>query len=69
MEVDCMYKNEDELPITLTAEDIKEILQIGITNAYELLNSGQFHVVKIGRQLRVSKTVFLKWLNGTNEVG
>ncbi|OXB94221.1 helix-turn-helix domain-containing protein [Parageobacillus galactosidasius] len=64
-----MYKNEDELPITLTAEDIKEILQIGITNAYELLNSGQFHVVKIGRQLRVSKTVFLKWLNGTNEVG
>lgn len=69
MEVDCMYKKEDELPITLTAEDIKEILQIGITNAYELLNSGQFHVVKIGRQLRVSKTVFLKWLNGTNEAG
>jgi hypothetical protein len=67
MEVDCMYKNEDELPITLTA--VKKILQIGITNAYELLNSGQFHVVKIGRQLRVSKTVFLKWLNGTNGAG
>lgn len=60
---------KDDLPEVLGVTDIKEFLGIGINQAYELVNSGQFHVVRIGRVIRVSKKVFLDWLegNGTQE--
>ncbi len=42
-----MFKHEDELPLALTVEQVKEILQIGTTSAYELFASGEFHVVEL----------------------
>jgi translation elongation factor EF-1alpha len=57
-----MYKNENEIPLVLTVKDVEDILNIGQTSAYELMNSGQFHVIKVGKQLRVYRSVFLKWL-------
>jgi len=51
-------------PEALDVTDIQEILGIGRRQAYELVNSGQFHVVRIGRRIKVSKNVFLHWLNG-----
>lgn len=63
-----MYKNENEIPLVLTVKDVEEILNIGQTSAYELMNSDQFHVVKVGKQLRVYKSVFLKWLTNENEI-
>lgn len=55
---------KDELPEVMGVNDIKEFLGIGINQAYELVNSGQFHVVRIGRVIRVSKKVFFDWLEG-----
>lgn len=64
-----MYNSEKDLPIVLTVEDVRDILRIGTTSAYDLFNSGEFHIVKIGRQMRVSRKVFLDWLiNQTEEV-
>lgn len=63
-----MFKHEDELPLALTVEQVKEILQIGTTSAYELFASGEFHVVRIGKQMRVSKREFLRWLYGEQEI-
>nr|WP_281869965.1 helix-turn-helix domain-containing protein [Brevibacillus parabrevis] len=40
------------------------MLGIGTVQTYELLNSGEFHVVRIGRSYRISKRVFLNWLKG-----
>lgn len=51
-------------PDVLQVTDIQHILGIGRRQAYELANSGQFHVVRIGKSIRVHKDVFLKWLNG-----
>ncbi|MEC1697732.1 helix-turn-helix domain-containing protein [Schinkia azotoformans] len=48
----------------LDVEDIQEYLGIGRRQAYELVNSGQMHVVRIGRRIKISREVFLKWLNG-----
>lgn len=55
---------KQQLPLALKANDIAEVLQVGLNSAYDLLNSGEFHVVKIGKQKRVSRDVFLQWLNG-----
>ena len=55
-----MYKNENDLPLVLTVAEIKTILRIGTDSAYNLLSSGQFQTVKVGRQIRVSRSVFLE---------
>lgn len=57
--------SKDDLPEVLGVNDIKAYLGIGINQAYELVNSGQFHVVRVGRIIRVSKQVFLKWFEGS----
>ncbi|GEL78678.1 helix-turn-helix domain-containing protein [Tenuibacillus multivorans] len=51
-------------PEVLNVTDIQEILGIGRRQAYELVNSGEFHVVRVGRRIKVSKDVFFQWLNG-----
>lgn len=58
--------DKSELPVILTVYDIKDILNIGLRQAYELIHSKQFHSVKVGRCYKVSKDVFFSWLeNGS----
>ncbi|MEK4041591.1 helix-turn-helix domain-containing protein [Paenibacillus sp. FSL L8-0493] len=59
-----MYKTTSDYPSVLTAKEIQQILGIGERQTYELLNSGQFHIVRVGKMIKVSKDVFLKWLQG-----
>lgn len=58
-------KKIKDYPSVLSVVDIQEILNIGRRQAYDLVNSGKFHVARVGRKIIVSKTVFLKWLNGS----
>lgn len=51
-------------PEVLQVSDIQRILGIGRRQAYELANSGQFHVVRVGKSIRIFRDVFFKWLNG-----
>ncbi|AIQ73911.1 helix-turn-helix domain-containing protein [Paenibacillus sp. FSL R10-2791] len=62
--VEQMYKTTSDYPSVLTAKEIQQILGIGERQTYELLNSGQFHIVRVGKMIKVSKDVFLKWLQG-----
>ena len=55
---------EGSYPNVLDVVDIQKILGIGRRQAYELVNSNQFHVVRIGRRIKISKDVFFKWLEG-----
>lgn len=52
---------EKDLPFALTAEDIMSILRIGRTKTYDLINSGEFPVRKIGNQKRIPRDTFLEW--------
>lgn len=51
-------------PSILNVSHIQNILGIGRRQAYELVNSGQFHVVRVGKRIKISRDVFLQWLNG-----
>jgi predicted DNA-binding transcriptional regulator AlpA len=51
-------------PDVLQVADIQQILGIGRRQAYELVNSGQFHVIRIGKSIRVLREVFFNWMNG-----
>lgn len=59
--------NAREYSSALNVADIQEILGIGRRQAYELVNSNQFHVVRVGKRIIVSKDVFFKWLNGKGD--
>lgn len=48
----------------LTPKEIQSILGIGRRQTYELLNSGEIQVIRVGRSMRISKRVFLSWLKG-----
>jgi hypothetical protein len=58
-------KKLKDYPSVLSVSDIQAILGIGRRQAYELVNSGSFHVARAGRRIMVSKTVFLQWLKGS----
>ncbi|KAA0565484.1 helix-turn-helix domain-containing protein [Bacillus sp. CH30_1T] len=53
-----------EKPI-LDVKDIQEYLGIGRGQAFNLANSGEFHVVRIGRRIKIPTNSFLGWLNGS----
>lgn len=58
----------EELPPVLEVSHIQKFLNIGKNQAYDLCNSGQFHVVKVGRSIKISRDVFVNWLNGNGNV-
>ena len=55
----------NEIPMVLDVSDIQNLLGIGRSQAYNLVNSGQFHVVRLGKRIKIGRDVFLEWLNGT----
>ena len=58
------YRTLDDLPLTLRAEDLMPLLDIGRNTAYELVRSGQVRSIRIGRQLRIPRDAVLEFLNG-----
>lgn len=58
-----MIHNTNDLPLVLTVSDISEILGIGKNTAYDLIRCGAIKSFRAGRQIRVSKSAFLDYLN------
>ena len=48
---------------TYTVDDVAQILGVGRTSAYHLVNEGHFKVVRIGNAIRISKRSFDEWLD------
>ncbi|MEH6947573.1 helix-turn-helix domain-containing protein [Bacillus sp. JJ634] len=57
-------KNLKNYPEILDVKQIQEILNIGRTQAYQLIASNEFHTVRIGKRIKISKAVFIRWLDG-----
>lgn len=51
-----------------TVDEIRSILGIGRTAAYDLVKQGCFHCIKVGRNYRISKKSFDRWLGFQREV-
>jgi hypothetical protein len=49
-------------PAILDVKHVKEILRIGRDSAYRLMRGGEFKVIMVGKQMRVSKKVFAEYL-------
>ncbi len=62
------FKNYHDLPLTLTAPEVGEVLGISRAGAYELVRSKGFPHMKIGTRILVPKAKFLAWIDEQTEV-
>ena len=56
------YKNIEELPIMLNANDIMNVLGISRAFAYNILHTKSLPVIVIGKRRVVNKDKFFDWL-------
>lgn len=61
-------KNYDDLPLTLTAPEVGEVLGISRAAAYELVRSKGFPSMRIGTRILVPKDRLIAWINEQVEV-
>ena len=62
------FKSYEDLPLTLSAPEVAEVLGISRAAAYELVRSKGFPHMKIGTRILVPKDKFIAWINIQTEV-
>ena len=62
------FKNYDDLPLTLTAQEVGEALGISRAAAYELVRSKGFPRMIIGTRILVPRDKFIQWIDEQTEV-
>jgi excisionase family DNA binding protein len=56
------YTSLDQLPITLCAEEVSQVLGISRANAYTLMHAQDFPTIKIGKRMVVPKDKLIAWM-------
>ena len=62
------FKNYNDLPLTLTAPEVGEVLGISRAAAYELVRSQGFPHIRIGTRILVPKDKLLAWIDAQTGV-
>ena len=57
------YESYEQLPLSLNAEDVSEILNISIGNAYNLFHRADFPTIHLGKRMIVPRDRFLAWID------
>lgn len=59
--------NIEDLPLSLSVNDVATVLNISLACAYQLFHSRAFPSFKVGKRgLRVSKLAFIEWMKNPN---
>ena len=56
------YTSMEQLPITLSANQVAQVLGISRANAYTLMHSRGFPTIQIGKRMVVPKDKLIKWM-------
>jgi excisionase family DNA binding protein len=62
------YTSIEQLPVSLSAPDVAQVLGISRAGAYNLLRSKGFPTIHIGKRMIVPKDKLLAWLDKQTEV-
>lgn len=55
-------KSKEDYPLILNAGHIAEILAVSKPTAYELMDTAEFPLIRLGRCKRVQRDDFFQWL-------
>ena len=61
------YTSLDQLPLSLNANDIAEVLNISRGNAYTLLHREDFPTIHIGKRMVVPRARFIQWMQSGSD--
>ena len=56
------YTSLDQLPITLSANQVAQVLGISRANAYTLMHAKDFPTIQIGKRMVVPKNKLIGWM-------
>lgn len=56
------YCNWEEVPLVLSAKDVKKIMGFSKGKTYELMNSESFPTLFVNKRMVVTKEAFMQWL-------
>lgn len=56
------YTSFEQLPLTLCAEEVAQVLGISRANAYTLMHTRGFPTIKIGKRMVVAKDKLIAWI-------
>ena len=56
-------ENFEDIPSVLTVKDLQRLLRVSLNTAYALVRSGEIRAKTVGRQLRIPRSEFLRYLN------
>ena len=65
---DSKFKNYNDLPLTLTAQEVGEALGISRAAAYELVRSKGFPHMRIGTRILAPTDKFIQWIEDQTEI-
>lgn len=57
------YKSFEELPLTLTVQDVADVLGIGLAHAYEVAHRKDFPTITLGSRIIVPRDRFMEWID------
>lgn len=57
------YTTFNELPITLSAEQLAQVLNISRAGAYQLMHAKDFPTLRIGKRMVVPKEQLRQWMD------
>lgn len=57
-----LYTSLDNLPLSLTADDVAAILNISRTRVYQLLHEGVIPKISFGQRMIIPRDCFLEWM-------
>ena len=58
----------EDLPLYLTVEEIRDVLHISRTRAYEIIHADDFPAIWLGRRCVIPRDRFLAWLDACASV-
>ena len=61
------YLSTDELPFIMTHEHVAKALHTSKNKTYEIMNSEDFPLIRLGKLMRVEKEDFIEWYRQEKE--
>ena len=56
------YQDITELPLVMAPTDVAAVLRVSKNTAYEIFHSKSFPTFRVGKQYRVHRDSFMKWM-------
>ncbi len=57
------FMRTEELPLYMTVEEVRDVLHISRTRAYEIIHADGFPAVWFGRRCVIPRDKFLAWID------